>query len=279
SLFSVAKKVTKNACPCIRPRLRRGSFAPSPLRGSSYKGHPWPFTTLAASLRLAPLRNDSAHPPERAGWWRLLVRAKRSKAQATPTIFQATRSQFPGRREPRRSRGRMSGALSLWLLSLSREQRESDSAGGPKPGVSAHSVIGLAPKLQIELLYQSCQSGIHTYLPVWLKPCFVQSYRNDLRNRDNAPTKNTPPNTTSATSCGQTISAPAPRKRIAWASSTKCVVGAASIRFWTISGMLSRGVMPPERICSGISVRMTSKPSCGIERASVPKKMPIEVVA
>src|SRR5690606_6026111 len=202
----------------------RGSFAPSPLRESSYKGHPWPFTTLAASLRLAPLRNDSAHPPERGGWWRLLVRAKRSKAQATPTIFQATRSQFPvrrpsggvaqgdarqdaergtkgqgrpfvtcprsgtGRREPRRSRGRMSGALSLWLLSLSREQRESDSAGGPKPGVSAHSVIGLAPKLQIELLYQSCQSGIHTYLPVWLKPCFVQSYRNDLRNRDNAPT-------------------------------------------------------------------------------------------
>jgi len=98
SLFSVAKKVTKNACPCIRPRLRRGSFAPSPLRGSSYKGHPWPFTTLAASLRLAPLRNDSAHPPERGGWWRLLVRAKRSKAQATPTIFQATRSQFPVRR-------------------------------------------------------------------------------------------------------------------------------------------------------------------------------------
>ncbi len=53
SLFSVAKKVTKNACPCIRPRLRRGSFAPSPLRRPSYKSHPWPFTTLAASLRLA----------------------------------------------------------------------------------------------------------------------------------------------------------------------------------------------------------------------------------
>src|SRR5690606_25966734 len=35
----------------------------------------------------------------------------------------------------------MSGALSLWLLSLSREQRESDSAGRPKPEASAHSVI------------------------------------------------------------------------------------------------------------------------------------------
>ena len=96
--MAVAPKGTKRSCPSIRPRLRRGSFAPSSLRGSSYKGHPWPFTTLAASLRLAPLRNDSAHPPERGGWWRLLVREKRSKAQATPTIFQATRSQFPVRR-------------------------------------------------------------------------------------------------------------------------------------------------------------------------------------
>ena len=33
SLFPVAKKVTKNACPCIRPRLRRDSLAPSLLRG------------------------------------------------------------------------------------------------------------------------------------------------------------------------------------------------------------------------------------------------------
>ncbi len=131
-----------------------------------------------------PLRNDSAHPSERGGWCRLLVRAKRSKAQATPTIFQATRTPSPvrrpsggvaqgdarhgrrarsegtgtslrdgprsstRRREPRRSRGRMSGALSLWLLSLSREQRESDSAGGPKPEVPAHSVIALICKLQ-----------------------------------------------------------------------------------------------------------------------------------
>ncbi len=131
-----------------------------------------------------PLRNDSAHPSERGGWCRLLVRAKRSKAQATPTIFQATRTPSPvrrpsggvaqgdarhgrrarsegtgtslrdgprsgtGAREPRRSRGRMSGALSLWLLSLSREQRESDSAGGPKPEVPAHSVIALICKLQ-----------------------------------------------------------------------------------------------------------------------------------
>ena len=29
-------------------------------------GHPWPITPLAASLRLAPLRNDSTHPPEGA---------------------------------------------------------------------------------------------------------------------------------------------------------------------------------------------------------------------
>src|SRR5690606_18155894 len=49
-------------------------------------------------MPLNPFHVDSAHPSERGDWWRLLVRAKRSKAQATPTIFQATRSQFPVRR-------------------------------------------------------------------------------------------------------------------------------------------------------------------------------------
>jgi len=81
SLFSVAKKVTKNACPCIRPRLCRGSFTPSLLQGSAYKGHPWPFKPFAASLPLNPLRNDSAHPPERGGWCRLMVRASGQKKQ------------------------------------------------------------------------------------------------------------------------------------------------------------------------------------------------------
>ena len=66
---------------------------------------------------------------------------------------------------------------------------------------------------------------------------------------------------------------------MAWASATKWVVGAASMICCTSSGMLSRGVVPPERICSGNSTRMISRPNCGIERATVPKKMPIEVVA
>src|SRR5690606_34813057 len=154
SLFSVAKKVTKNACPILRPRLCRGSFAPSPLRRSSYKGHPWPFTTLAASLRLAPLRNDSTHPPERGGWCRLMVCASGQKSRSKLSIFQATRTHIPvrrpsggvaqgtrgmdaergtkgkgllfvtcprsgtGRREPRRSRGRMSGWPPFWFLFL-----------------------------------------------------------------------------------------------------------------------------------------------------------------
>jgi hypothetical protein len=47
-------------------RFAPGSFVPSLLRGSAYKGHPWPFTPFAASMRLTPLRNDSAHPPEGA---------------------------------------------------------------------------------------------------------------------------------------------------------------------------------------------------------------------
>ncbi len=65
SLFSNAKKVSKNACPSIRVSLRETSLIPSMLRGPAYKGHPWPFTPLAASMPLAPLRSDSIRPSER----------------------------------------------------------------------------------------------------------------------------------------------------------------------------------------------------------------------
>ena len=34
------------------------------LRGPAYKGHPWPFKPLAASMRLVPLRNTSSRPPD-----------------------------------------------------------------------------------------------------------------------------------------------------------------------------------------------------------------------
>ncbi|SWT57195.1 Uncharacterised protein [Klebsiella pneumoniae] len=66
---------------------------------------------------------------------------------------------------------------------------------------------------------------------------------------------------------------------MACARLTKCVVGMVSIMSCTICGILSRGVEPPESICSGSSTRITSSPSCGIERAIVPIKMPIDVVA
>ena len=35
-----------------------------PLQGPAYKGHPWPFKPLAASLRLVPLRNTSTRPTD-----------------------------------------------------------------------------------------------------------------------------------------------------------------------------------------------------------------------
>jgi len=79
SLFSVAKKVSKNACPCIRVSLRSTSLIPSTLRGPAYKGHPWPFTPLAASMPLAPLRADSVRPPERGVRRRLMVRSRKNR--------------------------------------------------------------------------------------------------------------------------------------------------------------------------------------------------------
>jgi len=48
-------------------RCAQGSFVPSLLQGSAYKGHPWPFKPFAASMPLNPLRSDSTHPPERGG--------------------------------------------------------------------------------------------------------------------------------------------------------------------------------------------------------------------
>ena len=50
--------------PCIRVSLRETPLAPVLLRGPAYKGRPWPFKPLAASMRLVPLRNTSTRPPD-----------------------------------------------------------------------------------------------------------------------------------------------------------------------------------------------------------------------
>ena len=83
----------------------------------------------------------------------------------------------------------------------------------------------------------------------------------------------------SARNFGHTTSRPAPRKRIAWLAATKCVVGAASIIVCTNSGILSRGVKPPESSCRGSRISTASNPNCGIDRAKVAMKIPNEVVA
>ena len=83
-LLAVAPKGTKRSCPTIRVSLRSTPLVPSLLRGPAYKGHPWPFTPLAASMPLAPLRNDCTQPPERGDWRCCLVSAmSRSGAVST----------------------------------------------------------------------------------------------------------------------------------------------------------------------------------------------------
>ena len=42
-------------------------------------------------------------------------------------------------------------------------------------------------------------------------------------------------------------------------------------------GMLSSGVLLPDSMFIGMATSMKSNPSCGIERATVPRKMPIAV--
>ncbi len=97
SLFSNAKKVSKNACPTIRVSLRSTSLIPSMLRGPAYKGHPWPFTPLAASMPLAPLRSDSIRPSER-GVRRRLAGPAMEKRETASSQGQLTngRGEFVG---------------------------------------------------------------------------------------------------------------------------------------------------------------------------------------
>ncbi len=97
SLFSNAKKVSKNACPSIRVSLRSTSLIPSMLRGPAYKGHPWPFTPLAASMPLAALRSDSIRPSER-GVRRRLAGPAMEKRETASSQGQLTngRGEFVG---------------------------------------------------------------------------------------------------------------------------------------------------------------------------------------
>ncbi len=99
SLLAVAPKGTKRSCPTIRVSLRSTALVPSPLRGPAYKGHPWPFTPLAASMPLAPLRNDCARPPERGDWRCSLVSAmSRSGAVSTGLLDSTLRCEVKHRR-------------------------------------------------------------------------------------------------------------------------------------------------------------------------------------
>jgi len=61
------ERCAKEGHPDIRVSLRETSLAPAPLRGPAYMGHPWPNKPLAASMRLAPLHDTSARPPDGTG--------------------------------------------------------------------------------------------------------------------------------------------------------------------------------------------------------------------
>ena len=188
-------KVGKTLAPDIRPRLRRGSLTPSLLQEPAARGHPWPIASLAASMPLNPLRNDSVRPPE-GGSWSCLMVARRAGAiirevqeklsdssepkspsggrvemsrrgasrrdaargitgQGWP-VYAGPRSGI-GRREPRRRRGRMSGGAFFCLLFFA-QTKKSESPGGAKRDVPTCSIIGL--KANPSRLTQSCQRGI-----------------------------------------------------------------------------------------------------------------------
>jgi len=121
SLLAIAPKGTKRSCPYIRVSLRSTSLIPSLLRGSPRKGHPWPFTALAASMPLAPLRSDSIRPPERGIRRRLAGRAMEKQEAVSsqvhlingrqPCVGWKTAEHFPPQSSLR------------WISNLARENR------------------------------------------------------------------------------------------------------------------------------------------------------------
>ena len=67
TFLACPRKVCQRRAPGIRVSLRETSLVPVLLRGPAYKGHPWPYKPLAASMRRVPLRNTSTRPPDGAG--------------------------------------------------------------------------------------------------------------------------------------------------------------------------------------------------------------------
>ncbi len=189
SLLAIAPKGTKRSCPCtglgVPGSLRSTPLIPSLLRGSPRKGHPWPFTALAASMPLAPLRSDSIRPSERGVRCRLVDCSSANKqsvfsfavyglsGNSDPSPFRRpsvgaaqgdarhgcrARSDGPGmalRDAPRssaggrgvlRSKTRMLGWPSFWLLFLG-HSRKSDSPSRAKPMPRPTPPIGLTPRI------------------------------------------------------------------------------------------------------------------------------------
>ena len=158
----------KSLMGCTHPtRLLRGS----PRKDHPCRRRPRPFTPPAASMPLAPLRADSIRPPERGVRRRLMVRLSVKKQSVVLwlfTNFRTSRIRFPfrrpsvgaaqgdarhgcrarrdgtwmslragprssaGGREVLRSKTRMQGWPSFWLLFLG-HTRKSDSPSRAKP--------------------------------------------------------------------------------------------------------------------------------------------------
>ena len=72
---------------------------------------------------------------------------------------------------------------------------------------------------------------------------------------------------------------PAPRNKIAGAKITKWVVGESCMIFCKVTGMLSSGVAPPESSSRTKKTDIASGANCGIELASVARKIPSDVTA
>jgi len=151
SLLVQRESNQRESTPRIRPRLRRGSLAPSLLRRHAAKGHPWPIAALAASMPLDRLRSDSTRPPE----------GPRSAAPAyfdisvsgvgiTGTHCQAPHESPSGAREvwPRSGQTRMLGRAFFCLLFFARAKKSKAPSGAQPEGAASTAKSALARRIK-----------------------------------------------------------------------------------------------------------------------------------
>jgi len=155
SLFSNAKKVSKNARPSIRCLARaRHALTPALLRGHAATGHPWPGAASAASLPRYPLRNACVRPLGKGRVDQRQDQKPQPKPSAFYALLVAAAAGCDRARSARQTRRRdVSGRSRRMVLRLLRSR--SQPAAAATGNVFSDRPTGRSPRVVFDFLAPS----------------------------------------------------------------------------------------------------------------------------